>query len=465
MAEWNGRWKSARKTTSKIEGRSYEDTSPALPLSAIVGQEELKQALLLNLIHPGIGGYLSEAKKGPPSPRLCGLWKRFSRKSTWWIGVPADATPTATRCARGVWSRKPFESVSRQVRVVDLPVGSTEDRVVGSLDMETALREGRRRFEPGILADANRGILYGDEINLLDDHLVDVLLDAAAMGVNTVEREGVSWSHPSRFVLVGTMNPEEGELRPQLLDRFGLCVEVRGMAEPEARLQVMTRRAAFEDDPVGFRAAWQERENEIAERIVAARRKLGSVAVPEDVMRAIVELAIETEVDGHRADIVMLKTVKAIAAWRGDGEAAREDVMQAARLVLPHRMRRKPFSECRVREGGAVMSGKWRVFPFTALVGQEKIKRALLANAVLPSIGGVLLRGEKGTAKSTAVRGLASLLPQSQAVAGCPWHCDPLAPEEWLCPSCAGKKTEGALPSVAFAPQLADVPCPPAKTG
>ena len=179
--------------------------------------------------------------------------------------------------------------------------------------------------------------------NLLDDHLVDVLLDAAAMGVNTVEREGVSWSHPSRFVLVGTMNPEEGELRPQLLDRFGLCVEVRGMAEPEARLQVMTRRAAFEDDPVGFRAAWQERENEIAERIVAARRKLGSVAVPEDVMRAIVELAIETEVDGHRADIVMLKTVKAIAAWRGDGEAAREDVMQAARLVLPHRMRRKPF--------------------------------------------------------------------------------------------------------------------------
>ena len=169
------------------------------------------------------------------------------------------------------------------------------------------------------------------------------MLDAAEMGVNTVEREGVSWSHPSRFVLVGTMNPEEGELRPQLLDRFGLCVEVRGMAEPEARLQVMKRRAAFEDDPVGFRAAWQERENEIAERIVAARRKLGSVAVPEDVMRAIVELAIETEVDGHRADIVMLKTVKAIAAWRGDGKAAREDVMQAARLVLPHRMRRKPF--------------------------------------------------------------------------------------------------------------------------
>lgn len=227
--------------------------------------------------------------------------------------------------------------------MVDLPAGSTENRVVGSLDTETALREGRRRLEPGILADANRGILYVDEINLLNDHLVDVLLDATVMGVNTVEREGVSWSHPSCFALVRTMNPEEEELRPQLLDRFGLCAEVRGTAEPEARLQVMTRRAALEDDSVGFRVTWQERENEIAKRVVAARRKLGSVAAPENVMCATVELVIETEVDGHRTDIVMLKTVKAIAARHGDGEVVREDVIQMARLVLPHRMRRKPF--------------------------------------------------------------------------------------------------------------------------
>ena len=287
------------------------------PFTAIVGQEDMKLALVLNAVLPVIGGVLIKGEKG-------------TAKSTA-VRALADILP-------------PFGSDgSEAMQVVELPVNATEDRVVGTIDLEHALKEGEKKFEPGLLAKAHNNILYVDEINLLDDHLVDVLLDAAAMGVNTVEREGVSWSHPSRFVLVGTMNPEEGELRPQLLDRFGLCVEVRGMAEPEARLQVMTRRAAFEDDPVGFRAAWQERENEIAERIVAARRKLGSVAVPEDVMRAIVELAIETEVDGHRADIVMLKTVKAIAAWRGDGEAAREDVMQAARLVLPHRMRRKPF--------------------------------------------------------------------------------------------------------------------------
>lgn len=202
------------------------------------------------------------------------------------MGVPADATPTATRCARGVWSRKllnPF-----RVRFVWSTCRSVPRKIASSVHWiwKRPSVKADGVSNRGILADANRGILYVDEINLLDDHIVDVLLDAAAMGVNTVEREGVSWSHPSRFVLVGTMNPEEGELRPQLLDRFGLCVEVRGMAEPEARLQVMTRRAAFEDDPVGFRAAWQERENEIAERIVTARRKLGSVAVPEDVMRA-----------------------------------------------------------------------------------------------------------------------------------------------------------------------------------
>ena len=246
------------------------------PFSAIVGQEELKQALLLNLIYPGIGGVLIRGEKGTAKSTAVRALEAILPEIDVVDGCPCGCDPHGDALCPWCLEQEALESVSRQVRVVDLPVGSTEDRVVGSLDMETALREGRRRFEPGILADANRGILYVDEINLLDDHLVDVLLDAAAMGVNTVEREGVSWSHPSRFVLVGTMNPEEGELRPQLLDRFGLCVEVRGMAEPEARLQVMTRRAAFEDDPVGFRAAWQERENEIAERIVAARRTLTS---------------------------------------------------------------------------------------------------------------------------------------------------------------------------------------------
>ena len=314
------------------------------PFSAIVGQEELKQALLLNLVYPGIGGVLIRGEKGTAKSTAVRALKGILPEIEVVKGCPCGCDPhTDALCPWCQDQLKPLESVSRQVRVVDLPVGSTEDRVVGSLDMETALREGRRRFEPGILADANRGILYVDEINLLDDHLVDVLLDAAAMGVNTVEREGISWSHPSRFVLVGTMNPEEGELRPQRLDRFGLCVEVRGMTEPERRLQVMTRRAAFEEDPTGFCAAWKEREMKLAQQIVVARQQLRNVAVSENVMRTIVELAIETEVDGHRADIVMLKTVKAMAALRGDSEAHREDVMQAARLVLPHRMRRTPF--------------------------------------------------------------------------------------------------------------------------
>ena len=209
------------------------------PFSAIVGQEELKQALLLNLIYPGIGGVLIRGEKGTAKSTAVRALEAILPEIDVVDGCPCGCDPHGDALCPWCLEQEALESVSRQVRVVDLPVGSTEDRVVGSLDMETALREGRRRFEPGILADANRGILYVDEINLLDDHLVDVLLDAAAMGVNTVEREGVSWSHPSRFVLVGTMNPEEGELRPQLLDRFGLCVEVRGMAEPEARLQVI----------------------------------------------------------------------------------------------------------------------------------------------------------------------------------------------------------------------------------
>ena len=314
------------------------------PFSAIVGQEELKRALVLNLVYPGIGGVLIRGEKGTAKSTAVRALKGILPEIEVVKGCPCGCDPhTEVLCPWCQDQLKPLESVFRQVRVVDLPVGSTEDRVVGSLDMETALREGRRRFEPGILADANRGILYVDEINLLDDHLVDVLLDAAAMGVNTVEREGISWTHPSRFVLVGTMNPEEGELRPQLLDRFGLCVEVRGMTEPEQRLQVMTRRAAFEEDPMGFCAAWEEREMELARRIVAARRQLRNVVVSENVMRAIVELAVETKVDGHRADIVMLKTVKAMTALRGDGEARKEDVIQAARLALPHRMRRTPF--------------------------------------------------------------------------------------------------------------------------
>jgi Mg-chelatase subunit ChlI len=214
---------------------------------------------------------------------------------------------------------------------------------VGALDLETAIREGRRRFEPGVLARANRAILYVDEVNLLDDHIVDVLLDAAAMGVNTVEREGVSFSHPARFVLVGTMNPEEGELRPQLLDRFGLCVEVGGITEPDARVLVVRRLEAFEADPEGFVRDHAPAEQALGQKLAAARELAGRVRISDAALTDIARLAIALEVDGHRADLVMMRAAKALAALDGRESVQRDDLRRAAELALPHRMRRKPF--------------------------------------------------------------------------------------------------------------------------
>jgi magnesium chelatase subunit I len=228
---------------------------------------------------------------------------------------------------------------------VELPVGATEDRVVGSIDLERALKEGEKHFEPGILAAAHRAILYVDEVNLLEDHVVDVLLDSAAMGVNTVEREGVSFSHPARFTLVGTMNPEEGELRPQLLDRFGLCVLVTGIREAGARVEVMERRLAHESDPVGFARRWEAASREIVQRIVLAKDILPRVTASREMMLAIARQCLEVGTDGHRGDIIALKTAKALAAWQGREQVEIAQVTRALELVLPHRVRRKPFEE------------------------------------------------------------------------------------------------------------------------
>jgi len=319
------------------------------PFSAIVGQEGMKKALLLNVVNPLIGGVLVRGEKGTAKSTavraLADLLPEIAVVEGCPCGCdPDDAAGLCPDCSAAAASGE-LPRVVRRTRVVDLPVGSTEDRVAGTLDLEAAIREGKKRFEPGILAQANRAILYVDEVNLLDDHIVDVLLDAAAMGVNTVEREGVSHSHPARFVLVGTMNPEEGELRPQLLDRFGLCVEVRGMDEPEARMEVMVRRAAFEDDPESFRAAWKSEDERLSARIREAKALLPLVMVPDPILRTIVTIAIEMEVDGHRADLVMLKAAKALAALDGRDEVSEADVREAAALALPHRMRRKPFQK------------------------------------------------------------------------------------------------------------------------
>jgi magnesium chelatase subunit I len=238
------------------------------------------------------------------------------------------------------------------VKVVELPVGATEDRVVGSIDLERALKEGEKHFEPGILAAAHRAILYVDEVNLLEDHVVDVLLDSAAMGVNTVEREGVSFSHPARFTLVGTMNPEEGELRPQLLDRFGLCVLVQGIHEAEARVEVMERRIAFEDDPQSFTLNYQAESSALTQKIKQAGELLSQVEADREIMLQIAHASLKVGTDGHRGDIITLKTAKALAAWQGKTQVEPDQVDRALELVLPHRVRRKPFEEVRHEHPG-----------------------------------------------------------------------------------------------------------------
>jgi Mg-chelatase subunit ChlI len=225
------------------------------------------------------------------------------------------------------------------MRVVELPINASEDRVVGSIDIEAAIKTGEKRFEPGVLAEANRNILYVDEVNLLDDHIVDVLLDAAAMGLNTVEREGVSVSHPSRFILVGTMNPEEGDLRPQLLDRFGLCVDVAGIRDVMQRVEIVERREEFEEDPEAFALSYEARETAEAERIARAIRSLPDVEIDRDILVGIAAIGIELEVDGHRADIVTRKSAQALAAYENRDRATFADVERVAPAVLAHRVK------------------------------------------------------------------------------------------------------------------------------
>lgn len=317
--------------------------STRYPFTAVVGMDDLRLALLLNAVSPAVGGVLVRGEKGtakstavralaellPEVPVVAGC--RFSCD-------PATPDPG---CPDGPHREGAREA--RSARMVELPVGASEDRLVGSLDIEKALAEGVKAFEPGLLAAAHRGILYVDEVNLLSDHLIDHLLDAAAMGQSHVEREGVSVRHAARFLLVGTMNPEEGELRPQLLDRFGLTVEVAASREPEQRVEVVRRRLAFEDDPAGFAARWAGEEAALRERIVAARKLLPQVVLGDAVLLQIAATCAAFEVDGMRADIVMARTATALAAWAGRTEVTSEDVRQAALLALPHRRRRNPF--------------------------------------------------------------------------------------------------------------------------
>lgn len=305
--------------------RSGADGEVGFPFSAVVGQERLQLALILCAVHPGIGGVLVRGEKG-------------------------TAKSTVVRALAQLLPPVVDGTGARPARLVELPVGATEDRVVGSLDLERVLRDGEQAFRPGLLAAAHHGVLYVDEVNLLHDHLVDVLLDAAAMGRVHIERDGVSHSHPARFVLVGTMNPEEGELRPQLLDRFGLTVDVVASRDVDVRMAVVRRRLDYEADPAGFAARYAEADHEVAERILAARDRVGAVTLDDVELRRIAALCAAFDVDGMRADLVVARAATAHAAWRGADAVTEDDVRVAAELALPHRRRRDPFDEPGISE-------------------------------------------------------------------------------------------------------------------
>ncbi len=315
------------------------------PFSALVGLDELRTALLANAVDPGIGGVLVRGEKGTAKSTAVRSLVRLLPEIEVVEGCPYSCDPRADSAAACPAAPHGAAVSVRPVRLVELPVGASADRVTGSLDVARALTEGERAFEPGLLADAHRGLLYVDEVNLLADHLVDVLLDAAALGVNYVERDGVSVRHAARFLLVGTMNPEEGELRPQLLDRFGISVEVRGSRDPDERADIVRRRLAFDADPAAFARVHERGEAAIGDRIAAARESLPGVVLPERMLGLIARACAELEVDGLRGDIVCARTAIALAALDGAGEVDEVHVRRAALLALAHRRRRGPLEE------------------------------------------------------------------------------------------------------------------------
>jgi magnesium chelatase subunit I len=305
---------------------------------------------VLNAINPRLSGVLIRGEKGTAKSTAVRSLAVLLPSLRVVQGCPFHCDPddvhkACIQCRETLSRKDGIEIEERQTFVINLPVNATEDRVVGTLDLEHAIKKGEKRFEPGVLADANRGILYVDEVNLLDDHIVDVLLDSAAMGVNSIEREGVSHTHPAEFILVGTMNPEEGELRPQLLDRFGLCVHIEGISEPDQRVEVVKRWVAFEENPESFIAEWKDAEVDLRDRIINARKILPQVKISDEMLDKIAHLSIEIGVDGHRADIIMMKTAKTAAAFHQRTDVTYEDLEESADMALQHRVRRRPFEE------------------------------------------------------------------------------------------------------------------------
>jgi Mg-chelatase subunit ChlI len=313
----------------------------------------MRRALILNAIDPRIGGVLIRGERGTAKSTAARAMAVLLPEIEVITGSPFNDNPDKPErwsdwAKEKAASGETLEVEVRTVPFIDLPVSATEDRVVGSIDIESAIQKGQRQFEPGVLAAANRGLLYIDEVNLLDDHVVDVLLDSAAMGVNIVEREGISFSHPAKFILIGTMNPEEGDLRPQLLDRFALSVDIRGIREARDRVAIMERNLAFEADPVTFIDQWQPAEKELAAKITAAKDLIKEVTYTSRDLVAIANLTASLNVDGHRADLVILKAARAQAAFDGRTKINDLDIALAAELALPHRIKRGPFQQSEV---------------------------------------------------------------------------------------------------------------------
>ena len=323
--------------------------SPVYPFTAIVGQEDMKTALILNVINPRIGGVLIRGERGTAKSTVVRALARLLPPIQVVPDCPFQCHPQDTslmcpNCQERLQKGDELPRATRQRRVVNLPIGTTEDRLLGTIDLEAALTKGKRRFEPGLLALANRALLYVDEVNLLSDHIVDLLLDVAAMGVNRVEREGLSFVHPSSFTLIGTMNPEEGDLRPQLLDRFGLCVEVKGIEDVDLRSEVVRRRIAFEADPDGFISAWKDQEEELSHRIEKAKATLSRVQVPDRILKLAARFSISMDTEGHRADLTMVKTAIALSALEDRLEVSEKDLVRAAEMAIPHRLKRQELT-------------------------------------------------------------------------------------------------------------------------
>mgnify|MGYP000904542500 CR=1 FL=1 len=318
------------------------------PFTAIVGQEKMKEALILNIINPSLGGVLIRGEKGTAKSTLvralANLLAEREENSCEFHCEPDKIDNYCSQCSEKYLKGEKIEKHKSTMKVINLPISATEDRVVGTLDIEYAIKTGEKKFEKGILAQSNRNILYVDEINLLDDHIVDVLLDSA-MGVNTIEREGISYSHPAKFVLVGTMNPEEGDLRPQLLDRFGLVVDVIGERETSKRVEVIKRRLDFEAEPEKFIKKYLAEEEKLKNRIENSKKILKNIKCSDEIYELAAKISIALNVDGHRADIAVVKTAITIAAFENREEVIKEDMLRAAVLALPHRMRKTPFED------------------------------------------------------------------------------------------------------------------------